>query len=264
MRLLRFVHIYNGSRAEFVRLDACIEFLQELMPALTFDVRNEKDILGDVSSTAKDFAFLRVRDISNDQAFEAPQKAEVDYEMRRITDPQNTTSGILYDGFRISEILLRHIPAHERNLSHLHVYITNQIMASYDPEDRRYHARYGIFSYPCIISTTGIVVAPARPREYYIAKHRLKSLAGDEIFDTMIKEQMKGRFIDYEDERMNDCLKGILLQSIFFQESGYPFCNRRDCRLFNAHWQEDLIRSQVGVGIGLCKEHLDFVMGHFS
>jgi len=37
--------------------------------------------------------------------------------------------------------------------------------------------------------------------------------------------------------------------------TGQPFCEERGCRLFNAHWQEDLLYSQLGAGGEFCKYH---------
>lgn len=251
----RRVFIYDGSRTEILKLSEVIEYIKDLLPEVEFILREESRIVGPPRRAARLFASIRIKDPSRSEPSGEPMKAEIDFELRRLQDSTNKTAGIIYDGYILAEFLRANIPEKERNLANLHIYITNQIPATYDRGDMRYHARYAIFSYPCIISTTGIVVAPAKPREYYIAKQKLGELARDEIFDTIIKEKMKARFIDYDDERINDVMKGIILQCIFYQGTGYPFCERKDCRLYNAHWQEDLIKSQTLRDSGLCSRH---------
>ena len=67
-------------------------------------------------------------------------------------------------------------------------------------------------------------------------------------------KRFKTRFIDYGDRRMTEVLKGYVSQALFFHITGNPFCEKRYCRLFNSHWQEGLIHSQVKVG-KFCRHH---------
>ena len=60
-----------------------------------------------------------------------------------------------------------------------------------------------------------------------------------------MKELIEGRFIDYGDKRITDILKGYVLQGIFYQMLGDTFCESKVCRLFNSHWQEEVINSQM-------------------
>ncbi len=54
---------------------------------------------------------------------------------------------------------------------------------------------------------------------------------------------------------MTEVIKGYLLQALFYHAAGDPFCPDENCRLFNAHWQEQLIRAQLGDGAELCSRH---------
>ncbi|MFC1860594.1 DUF6775 family putative metallopeptidase, partial [Chloroflexota bacterium] len=108
---------------------------------------------------------------------------------------------------------------------------------------------YGV---PSIISTTGLVEAPAKPREYYLLKQQYERLGKDL---TELKERFKGRFIDYEDERLTEVMKGYAMQAILYALTGDPFCEDKDCRLYNAHWQEELIFAQLGGEYEFCGRH---------
>ncbi len=70
-----------------------------------------------------------------------------------------------------------------------------------------------------------------------------------------LKERFKGRFIDSEDERRTEVVKGYAMQGVFYRLVGNPFCEDKGCRLYNAHWQEELIFAQLGSGYEFCGQH---------
>ena len=134
-----------------------------------------------------------------------------------------------------------------------HIILTNKLFATLG-DDRRPHIRASIYGFPSVISTAGIVEGPAKPKEFYLYKQKYTQLGIWDIEEVKIKRKFKGRFIDYGDKRMNEVLKGYIAQSLFFYFTGEPFCQKRGCRLFNAHWQEDLIYSQIKSG-EFCSRH---------
>jgi hypothetical protein len=97
------------------------------------------------------------------------------------------------------------------------------------------------------------VEAPAKPREFYIAKRGLRIDSADARYEAL-KEQFTGRFVDFDDPRLTAIAKGYVLQALFYQITGEPFCDDPDCVLFNAHWQEELLHAQVESGL-LCGRH---------
>lgn len=133
------------------------------------------------------------------------------------------------------------------------VVLTNRLIAT-ENEFRRLHLRAAIFSEPNIISLTGIVEAPAKPKRYYLFKKQFEALRVWELKKDWLKEKFRGEFIDYGDERLTEILKGFISQALFFYILGNPFCNSRGCRLYNSHWQKDLIFSQIKKG-NFCMKH---------
>ncbi|MEO9295378.1 MAG: DUF6775 family putative metallopeptidase [Nitrososphaera sp.] len=174
----------------------------------------------------------RISDIM--QPFGRQPAQHQDFELYGRTVP-------LYDGFELQRLLAQGLP--EQTSDHLHIIFTDMLTCTFSEDDWRYHARAVICGTPSIISTTGIVEAPAKPREFYL-----------QPFSDM-KRRLAGRFIDYGDDRMADAAAGYVLQAIFFfLTDGEPFCDSDSCRLYNAHWQEDLIRTQVH-SPALCLKH---------
>jgi hypothetical protein len=129
-------------------------------------------------------------------------------------------------------------------------------------EDWRYHARTIVGGNPSIISTSGIVEAPAKPREWYIKQMQLPTgdvdRVGDEN-DEILSFNEKEKYLDYGDYRINFAAVGYALQALFFFiTEGNPFGNDINCRLYNAHWQEELIHSQIQ-SARLCNKHAELL-----
>jgi len=180
-----------------------------------------------------------------------PLYGEVEFEKRRIRG-RSKAFGVIYDGIHLQRVFTGLIATKERLLSIAHIIFTNRLFATWDTGDRRYHLRTSVYGVPSIVSSSGIVEAPARPREFYMLKQQYQSLGRD---PTEVKARFAGRFIDYDDERLTDIAKGMALQAVAYCLTGDPFCEDRGCRLFNAHWQEDLIFAQLTNQYELCPRH---------
>jgi hypothetical protein len=159
----------------------------------------------------------------------------------RVKENIVKTNGLIFDPIKTKKAFDK---IAFKNKKACHIIITDRIFATYD-DDRRLHIRASIYSFPSVISISGIVEGPAKPKEYYIYKDRFTSLGVWEIEQYKIKKKLQRRFIDYKDKRIGKVLKGYISQAIFFHITGEPFCSQRGCRLFNSHWQEDLIYSQI-------------------
>jgi hypothetical protein len=210
---------------------------------------------------AEKLASIRILNPIKEGLNSNPIYGEIDYEKRKILNPSSNSFGVMYDGFSLQSILYLLIPKYEKGLEHLHIVFTNQLIATWDDYDRRYHLRVGVYGQPSIISTSGIVEAPAKPREFYI----LKQLVGKGDLNMVdLKKQFDKRFIDYGDSRMTNVIKGYLAQAIFYHITGYPFCDDKGCRLFNAHWQEEMIYAQIESPYEFCEKHTEYLNAQYG
>ena len=192
-----------------------------------------------------------------------PNKQEIDFEksvcedtnlLEKTTMVENAErieDVMMYDGFEVQNIIYDIITKNDSDQNNLHIVFTNRLICTYDTADSRYHGRTVICSNPAIISTTGMIEAPARPREYYFEAMKCK-MQGLDIQD--VKKNYSGKFLDYHDKRLSKISEGYLLQAIFYYMTGDAFCDSLDCRLNNAHWQKDLLYSQLKIG-KLCNKH---------
>jgi hypothetical protein len=170
---------------------------------------------------------------------------------RQPRQKQDSTIIPLYDGFVVQKMFAEMIPSAEISLDHIHIILTSLLMCTFsEDDDWRYHARAVICGTPSIVSTTGIVEALAKPRAFYLSQ-----VGGMVVADIdSLKKKFARQFIDYNDDRITAASINYALQAIFFFiTGGEPFCNNKECRLYNAHWQEDLIHT-IEKGI-LCSHH---------
>ena len=206
---------------------------------------------------------IRVTDIKNPFSTHKSTDNDIEFEKKLCYDSSlmNTTTKIenaekisqvyMYDGFELQKILRRF----NYNNETLHIIITNRLTCTFDENDKRYHARAVICANPAIISTTGIIEAPAKPKEYYFEVMALKTQG---LGIESVKEKYKNKFLDYNDKRLTKILEGYILQIIFYNITGESFCEDTECRLNNAHWQKDLLFTQLEIN-KLCEKHKEIL-----
>jgi hypothetical protein len=157
------------------------------------------------------------------------------------------------DGFYLQRIYSRIIDENEMQLNHMHVIFEDNLVCTHDENDKRFHGRPIICGSPSIISIAGIVEGPAKPKGYYF-KQMLKDLLSINSKD--IENEFADSYVSNEDPRLVPVAIGYAIQAVFFfLTNGNPFCSNYPCRLFNSHWQEELIYTQVIKPV-LCKQHL--------
>ena len=223
----RYIHINQATSvpaAAVVDAKIVAEEIDKLFPSCKIDIRPP----------------FRYEEKMIEQAKIADIKQPFEKQPNQERDNMTMMSIPLYDGFVMQKMFAEMIPIEELSLDHIHIILTTLLTCTFSEDDWRYHGRAVICGTPSIISITGIIEAPAKPREFYLAQ--LDGMAAD---NGSLKKKFAGRFIDYNDEnKITTASINYALQVIFFFiTSGEPFCNHKDCRLFNAHWQEDLIHT---------------------
>jgi hypothetical protein len=199
-------------------------------------------------AAAQELARIRVKDPGRRLARGIPFESELDYEKRRIKNSGWKAVGILYEGGFYQEVILNMISESEVNLERCSILFTNQLFGTWDRDDQRYHARTSIYGFPNLISVTGLVEGPAKPKAFYLGRQMGVPVG-------RLKEEYRDQFLDHDDLRMTEVVKGYAMQAFFFHLTGNPFCEDRDCRLFNSHWQEELVHSQLKGQYEFCPTH---------
>lgn len=251
---LNKVILYDEGIPQVLNIAEIAEYLREKLAKVAVEIRESPfySVLDRLSDYARRIARIKIQDATKRiLSGQEPLYGEVEYEKRRISG-KTRAFGVVYDGLELQRIFWELISQEERRLKFVHIVFTNRLFATWEESDRRYHARVSVYGIPSIISTTGIVEAPAKPREYYLLKQQYEMLRKDLL---ELKDGFKGRFIDYEDERLTEVMKGYAMQAVFYFLVGTPFCDDKGCRLYNAHWQQELIFAQLKSGYEFCSRH---------
>ena len=255
------IFLYDEPAVKEIQISNLKNFLLETFPVevevkeCIFHNLDEKDI--------EKISCCRVFDTTSPFKKHTPNKQEIDFEKNvckdtklmentiKVEDAERIEDVVMYDGFQIQNAISTIISQDCLIQNNLHIVFTNKLTCTYDNLDHRYHGRTVICSNPAIISTTGMIEAPAKSREYYLEAMKCK-VQGLDI--KSVKKNHSGEFLDYHDQRLSKIAEGCLLQAIFYYITGDAFCDSLDCRLNNAHWQKDLIYSQIKIS-KLCKKH---------
>ena len=249
----RKIYLYDESSSETLDLSEIARYLEAKLKNVHVNLRPEfiNFHSGCTDDSAKRLVDARVRDLNNPDLIYEPMHGEIEYEKRMLKDPGKSSIGILYDGLKVQELYEGLVPVNECNLKNIHIIFTNRLIGTWDDGDLRYHARVIVCGHPCMISTSGIVEAPAMPTEFYHLKQQY-AMSGMPL--DVLKEEFKGRFIDHDDPRLTEAMKGYVMQAIFYQLTLEPFCNEKSCRLYNAHFQEEVFHAQFGA-TEFCEKH---------
>lgn len=245
------IFLYDEPSVPEIEITNLAKFLEELLQVRVEIRKNFFEHFKSDRGTALELASCRIFNPYSSFEKHSPTLEEINFEEISFENSSVSNNIILYDGFEIQNLLKKIIPKEELSLDCFHLVFTTRLTCTYDYEDYRYHGRTVICSNPSIISTTGIIEAPAKPRAYYIAMYQ--SITQGLNLDSL-KDQFKDKFLEYHDKNLGKVMRGYALQAIFYYLTGEPFCDSKDCILNNAHWQEDLIHTQIELG-RLCDAH---------
>jgi hypothetical protein len=228
---IAYIHLYGSKLITKKRSNVLKKELERVFPKVLIDVRKSisislPDDYPEIYRTIDHTKGFQIKSFNNNDSFQGKDKCL-----------------ILLDGFELQRIYSDFISEDEMELGHVHVIFKDSLISTYDEVTRRFHARTLICGTPSIISTTGIIEAPAKPKDYYF-KMMLSDLLN--LSNEEIKTEFKERFIDYGDPSVFCAALGFAVQAVFyFLTDGDPFCIENTCTLYNSHWQEEMIRAQV-------------------
>lgn len=243
------IFLYDEPSVPEITISKLADFIKKFFK---IDCEVRKNIFLDADqNVAKQLASCRVLEPKKPFEFHNPSMEEIEFELNSCKDSEKTKNIVMYDGFELQKIVSGLISEQENSLENFHLAFTNRLTCTFDYNDYRYHGRALICSNPSIVSTTGIIEAPAKPREYYM--ELITNMAQGLNLES-IKKRYQGQYLEYHDKRISTAVEGYAMQAIFYYLTGDAFCEKKECRLYNPHWQKDLLYSQIEVG-KLCDKH---------
>lgn len=201
---------------------------------------------------AERFAEARVRS-PYDRETGNTMLGTIRYEERALEKPSRE-GGVLYDGIQVQRALNAALPSAEHDLDHAHVVLLDRAIGTWGAHDGRWHKRVTVLGQPAIVSVPGLYEAPAKPEAYYKERQRHALLSGDTPPREVLENQVEGEFLIEDDPRTTDALTGYALQAVHYLTTGEAFCENEACKLFNAHYHEQLIEAQLREP-PFCDEH---------
>jgi hypothetical protein len=249
------IHLYDEGTAPSLRSAEVARFLGDTL-GCDADVRGEfvSFFHGDVEVMARDMARCRVRDPLSARSLEEPMYGEAEFERRRLAAGNRGAHGVLYEGFEVQAALRNLLPPEESGQRHAHVVFTNRLVVTWVQAERRYHLRTVICGAPALVSTSGLVEAPAKPREFHVALEAMGRVSSDDPAYLALRSRFRERILEHGDERLTDVARGYALQAALYALAGEGLCEDPACRLHDAHGQEDMLAAQRGEP-GLCARH---------
>ena len=253
---LTAIHLYDGSFSASLDLETLADYLRAIVPGTNVHAHGEflqyyihaDEHWGQIETLAREFSGIKVIDPRQKNRTTVPLPGEVGYEKRRLLNRGRQPAGILYDGGRLLDLFNQLLPEDGRGAHTLHLVLTNQLFGTWSFDDLRFHARTSIYGIPSIISTAGLVEAPAKSRQYYLTRQL-------GVSPDVLEQQFQGQFLVYDDPRITEVIKGYLMQALLYHLTGDPFCDDPNCRLYNAHWQHELIHAQLASPYEFCPRH---------
>ena len=224
--------------------------MKEFSPSIDVQV-TPFEMIGDVNDDLlSELIAIRLVDPQDRDAKAVDSFALRDFERRVLADDARAR-GVPYNGIGLMRFYQKHLKNADMLGPEMHIVITDRLIMTWSDDDLRYHARVAVFGVPCVISVSGLVEAPARPKEYYLAKQALSAIGAT---DAPLADKFSGRYLEQDDSRTFQVMRGYLLQCLFYALFSDPFCKNKNCMLYNAHWQEDMINVQIKIG-RLCNKH---------
>jgi hypothetical protein len=222
--------------------DAVAAWLDDRVDA-EIDVRDRFLDVHRTEDLADGFAEARVTD-PHDPGTGNTMLGIVRYEERALEHPERE-GGVLYDGNQVQSALNGALPRDEVGLDHAHVALLDRAIGTWGDHDGRWHKRVAVLGQPSIVSVPGLYEAPAKPESYYKEKQRHALLSGDSPPREVLENQVEGDFLIEDDPRTTEALRGYVLAAVHLLETGEAFCEREGCRLFDAHYQANLVEAQL-------------------
>lgn len=267
MTVVSDIYIYAEPRCSALDCVEVVGYVGETIPGCRVELRAPllesaaayAERGASVETVAESLAWAKVRDLA--QPFPAEQDVlfgEVAYERRRLENTGSAVYGILYDATEFSHLCAGLLPPGETGLDQVHIVITNQLIGTWENADRRYHARTVFCGSPSIVSLSGLMEAPAKSPAYYIARRGAESLGLSEENKLELADSFADDCLSMDDSRLTEVVKGYVMQALVYRIEGEAFCGEPGCRLFNAHWQRELLEAQLGDANEYCPKHEEF------
>lgn len=160
----------------------------------------------------------------------------------------------VFHGPSLQAVLHLLIPQEESQLSDLHLVLTNLRVGQWPNAEEPFRLTPALFGEPNLISLTSLLEGPEPSREYQFLRTQMAMFGLEEGLEE-VEDRFAPRMLAEGDPRLNEVVKGMLLQALYYRLFGEAFCPDPACRLHNATTQEEILEGQTGPHAVLCERH---------
>lgn len=258
--MLRSIFIYDAPDAIGLDIRAIGHYLADLFPEVQVETRT-------------DFFTWRLGQFDLDQVDVLAAEVAARLEEREVHDlvapdrrgefepvaPEERDLGTVYQAEPLQDVMRALIPAEERGPDALHLVFITQCIGRFVAGESYFRLQIVHHGEPTVISTTGIVEAPALPREYAFRRAQLLGFGMDEA-----AEELDGLFaeeaVGHGDTRLSRVATGIALQAVFMRAFGESGCAEPTCPLHPAASHDELTRAHLSDDSRLCDRHARMII----
>jgi hypothetical protein len=173
-------------------------------------------------------------------------------------DPAAADWEELFHAPSLQAVLHLLLPPEETHLSDLHLSLTNLRLGLWPAPDQPFRLAPAIFGAPNLLSLTSLLEGPQAPREYEFLRVQMAMFGLEEGLE-VVEDRFAPSLLAEADPRLNEVVKGLLLQAVFYRLFGEAFCPDPGCRLYNATTHEALLAAQTAPHAGLCPRHREWL-----
>lgn len=258
--MLTSIYIYDAPDAIGLDIRAIGHYLADLFPTVSVETRTDfftwhlgQFDLEQVEVLAAELAArLQEREVHD---LVAPDRRG---EFAPMT-PDEHDLGVVYRAGPLQDVMRALIPAAERGPAALHLVFMTACIGRFVAGESHLQLQIVQHGEPAIVSTTGLVEAPALPREYAFRRAQLLGFGLEEA-----AEELDGRFAEaalgHGDTRINRVATGIALQAVFQRGFGEVGCADPSCPLHPAASHDELCRAHLSEHSRLCDRHARMII----
>jgi hypothetical protein len=252
---LAALYLYDEPEAPGLDVDYLAAYLAALLP--TCEAHPRTDFLTHHLARFSE----EQRETLGEQLLEQLRRARVENlvppALRGSLPPEDPTEAgweEVYHAPSLQAVLHLLLPPEETHLSDLHLSLTNLRQGLWPAPDQPFRLTPAILGEPNLLSLTSLLEAPQPPREYEFLRLQMAMFGLEEGLE-VVDERFAPSMLAEADPRLNEVVKGLLLQALFYRLFGEAFCLDPACRLYNATTHEDLLTAQTAPHAGLCERH---------
>ena len=156
---LSYVHLYSTSlTTSFLSKKVAID-LHEILPFIEVDVR---PFTYQIKNNRSDYGYDNLMELSNDNCTDGENI--IHHELQNSSNNRNQKITII-DGFYLQRISTGVIAENESQMNHFHLVFEDNLVCTYDENDKRYHARPIICGSPSIIQFQVLSKVPPNQKD---------------------------------------------------------------------------------------------------